>query len=502
MDLKDLQNFIRFVVKSGAQEVSLEKDDFKITVKTGPEGVVYAQAPMAVAPGINHSSIPAGAQQSAEAEDSSRYVMVTAPMIYASKQHKYFDDIDEARCNLPGTVIALSAKTNDILENIPPDREIDSFDYGVDGQWCHQLPGGVRWYGFTNSEKLSTVLGTLNPPFTVSYKAGGGIAEYVGFSLGRDAKLLCTMDAYQHTMTLHVDRNGEYVLLRDGHPVRPLQFAGHYYAPLRLGNQLPVRMSIWNIDQSLVTQNVKIWNTKLKTAPETKAYKFTVITVCVRYARRLQCMLQAIAHQQGIALSDIQVIVAYLPDADPTEDILESLSLAHPDLTIHRTTFTEEKKQAKGFIINECLEKATGEWVMLLDADTIVPPTMFVEIEKHAADANFIVPDGRKLLSPEVTSEVLLGNRRPWEEWDALLATEGEFRYREMGGTPIGFCQIVRRTCFEKVKYYEVDHFEGADWQFSIDMREAFGEEVRMSGVPVLHLDHGGSKWYGTTRHF
>ena len=81
MDLKDLQNFIRFVVKSGAQEVSLEKDDFKITVKTGSEGVVYAQAPMAVAPAINHSSIPAGAQQSAEAEDSSRYVMVTAPMI-------------------------------------------------------------------------------------------------------------------------------------------------------------------------------------------------------------------------------------------------------------------------------------------------------------------------------------------------------------------------------------------------------------------------------------
>ena len=45
MDLKELQNFIRFVAKSGAQEVSLETDDFKITVKTGPDGVVYAQAP-------------------------------------------------------------------------------------------------------------------------------------------------------------------------------------------------------------------------------------------------------------------------------------------------------------------------------------------------------------------------------------------------------------------------------------------------------------------------
>ncbi len=81
MDLKDLQNFIRFVVKSGAQEVSLEKDDYKITVKTGPEGVVYAQAPMAVAPAYNQPSMPAAADQSAEADDSSRYVTVTAPMI-------------------------------------------------------------------------------------------------------------------------------------------------------------------------------------------------------------------------------------------------------------------------------------------------------------------------------------------------------------------------------------------------------------------------------------
>lgn len=79
MDLKDLQNFIRFVVKSGAQEVSLEKDDYKITVKTGPEGVVYAQAPMAMAPVFSQSAMPAVAPD--EAHDSSRYVTVTAPMI-------------------------------------------------------------------------------------------------------------------------------------------------------------------------------------------------------------------------------------------------------------------------------------------------------------------------------------------------------------------------------------------------------------------------------------
>jgi acetyl-CoA carboxylase biotin carboxyl carrier protein len=87
MDLKELQNFIRFVAKSGAQEVSLETDDFKITVKTGPDGVVYAQAPavaaasvVAAAP-VAAPAAPAAAPAAAAAEDTSKYVTVTAPMI-------------------------------------------------------------------------------------------------------------------------------------------------------------------------------------------------------------------------------------------------------------------------------------------------------------------------------------------------------------------------------------------------------------------------------------
>ena len=35
MDLKEIQNLIKFVAKSGTSEVKLEMDDFKITIKTG-----------------------------------------------------------------------------------------------------------------------------------------------------------------------------------------------------------------------------------------------------------------------------------------------------------------------------------------------------------------------------------------------------------------------------------------------------------------------------------
>ena len=37
MDIKEIQSLIRFVAKSGATEVKLEMDDFKITIKTGTE---------------------------------------------------------------------------------------------------------------------------------------------------------------------------------------------------------------------------------------------------------------------------------------------------------------------------------------------------------------------------------------------------------------------------------------------------------------------------------
>jgi acetyl-CoA carboxylase biotin carboxyl carrier protein len=37
MEIKEIQNLIKFVAKSGAHEVKLETDDFKITIKTNAE---------------------------------------------------------------------------------------------------------------------------------------------------------------------------------------------------------------------------------------------------------------------------------------------------------------------------------------------------------------------------------------------------------------------------------------------------------------------------------
>ena len=52
MDIKQIQDLIKFVAKSGVNEVAIEEEDFKITIKTNqaPTYVTAAIPPAAPAP--------------------------------------------------------------------------------------------------------------------------------------------------------------------------------------------------------------------------------------------------------------------------------------------------------------------------------------------------------------------------------------------------------------------------------------------------------------------
>ncbi len=424
-----------------------------------------------------------------------------SPMHFGVRQPKAYDAIDADRLNVSEGHQALARAAMDVINNRPPDREVDSFDYRVDKYFCEQMPGGLRWFSVTNTEKFSTPLARLEPPFTLSVTFGGGIAEYIGFTFGRHAKIVCPMETLSHRLVLHVAEDGHYVLLRDGVPVQPVDFTGHY-VPARLGGMLEPRISVWNIDNTLVTQTVLLWEGKKAAVERPVKPKYSVLYVCTRYTRRLEASLRCIAHQQGIDLNQIEVVIGYVPGLDPMDDIIDSFSVAYPDLRIIRSPFPEHYARSKGLMLNESSRLLSGEWTMILDADILLPPDAFARIEPHTNEHAFIAPDGRKMLSKETTARILAGTLEPWQDWQALLKTPGEFRLREAWGVPIGFCQVFRTECWEQVKYGEYDHFEGADWYFSVQLREAFGKEKRLTDVAVAHLDHGGSQWYGTQRHF
>ena len=91
MDIKDIQNLIKFVAKSGASEVKLEMEDIKITIKTGGESEraetsVYpaTHAVMHAAPAALQAHAPAPAApvaESAPVAENDKYITVKSPII-------------------------------------------------------------------------------------------------------------------------------------------------------------------------------------------------------------------------------------------------------------------------------------------------------------------------------------------------------------------------------------------------------------------------------------
>jgi len=83
MDIKQIQDLIRFVSKSGVNEVSIEQKDFKITIKTNEAVVHTMPAPqhIAVAAPLAPAAIPAAAAQEPAIVAASNYITIKSPMI-------------------------------------------------------------------------------------------------------------------------------------------------------------------------------------------------------------------------------------------------------------------------------------------------------------------------------------------------------------------------------------------------------------------------------------
>ena len=87
MDIKEIQNLIKFVAKSGTSEVSLEMDDVKITIKTGDNKVTsdpinyMQQLPHVAAVMPNAPAAVPAAAPVAEQDESDKYITIKSPII-------------------------------------------------------------------------------------------------------------------------------------------------------------------------------------------------------------------------------------------------------------------------------------------------------------------------------------------------------------------------------------------------------------------------------------
>jgi len=89
MDIKQIQELIKFVSRSGVNEVAIEQKDFKITIKTNQTPtIVNATVPAAIVPAVAPVAGAAAPVAPVEtkattvaAEDTSKYITIKSPMI-------------------------------------------------------------------------------------------------------------------------------------------------------------------------------------------------------------------------------------------------------------------------------------------------------------------------------------------------------------------------------------------------------------------------------------
>lgn len=82
MDIKQIQELIRFVAKSGVNEVAIEQQDFKITIKTNQaQTVVSATLPQAQQAPAAAPTLPQAQPVAAPVADTSNYITIKSPMI-------------------------------------------------------------------------------------------------------------------------------------------------------------------------------------------------------------------------------------------------------------------------------------------------------------------------------------------------------------------------------------------------------------------------------------
>ena len=90
MDIKEIQNLIKFVQKSGVEEVKIERENFKITIRTKPDlkqNIIVEDAPASFSPKptkiITEASLDPHFEENSEVhvEENDKNIIIKSPII-------------------------------------------------------------------------------------------------------------------------------------------------------------------------------------------------------------------------------------------------------------------------------------------------------------------------------------------------------------------------------------------------------------------------------------
>lgn len=135
--------------------------------------------------------------------------------------------------------------------------------------------------------------------------------------------------------------------------------------------------------------------------------RITLIVTTYNWPQALRLTLGHIRNQ--VQLPD-EVIIADDGSGPLTAELVKSEALNFPVPLVH--SWQEDKGFRAARSRNLAIAKATGDYIILLDGDTM-PEKNFIADHRRAARPGFFIQGGRVLLPQELTERMLVGEDRP-----------------------------------------------------------------------------------------
>jgi GT2 family glycosyltransferase len=194
--------------------------------------------------------------------------------------------------------------------------------------------------------------------------------------------------------------------------------------------------------------------------------------------------------REGSKSEDVEIIVIDNASTDGTKEYLKDNS----DII----TITNEENEGFGKAVNKGIDKSTGEWILVLNDDALVPDGFLKKFKTDCKEYERL--SGTKMASIAAPTSNYVGMRGQQQEcksrshFEATAKHVYKQHYRRVVPTGIvsGLCLFINREVFDKIGKFDERFFAGCeDVDFSVRAYEAGFVTVVCKDIFVWHY---GSK--------
>jgi hypothetical protein len=221
----------------------------------------------------------------------------------------------------------------------------------------------------------------------------------------------------------------------------------------------------------------------------------SVIMTCSRFLQRLRVSLRNWCHQ-SLAPGSFEILVVNPESPDGTHEYLATVARVYPHIRLREVPVEADLATNKGAMINRAVQASQGTWIWLTDADCLYGPSSAAAVLKQIRQRpQHLFYGQRRHLPTSHTDAVLTGRIDGLHQFELLASRDFT---RPPDNAPWGYTQIVHRSVWEHVRYYEgFSHFAHTDEIFVDECRQWGVTPEQIKGLFCLHLDHPFA-WYGT----